>query len=115
VRIAKSSKEQDGYEAPDTTGARLSPGPEGARKSSSGDDKKISKTQFGFKSRGHFFWGLMWLLVLVLPWFIAIFWRAVILRCGDDELLIQVVMLASTAIVSAIASGAPPPAGARVS
>jgi hypothetical protein len=23
VRIAKSSKEQDGYEAPDTTGARL--------------------------------------------------------------------------------------------
>jgi len=24
VRIAKSSKEQDGYEAPDTTGARLS-------------------------------------------------------------------------------------------
>jgi hypothetical protein len=31
VRIAKSSKEQDEYEAPDTTGARLSPGPEGAR------------------------------------------------------------------------------------
>jgi hypothetical protein len=30
VRIAKSSKEQDGYEAPDTTGARLSPeAPEG--------------------------------------------------------------------------------------
>jgi hypothetical protein len=25
VRIAKSSKEQDGYEAPDTTGARLNP------------------------------------------------------------------------------------------
>jgi hypothetical protein len=25
VRIAKSSKEQDGYEAPDTTGARLDP------------------------------------------------------------------------------------------
>jgi hypothetical protein len=31
VRIAKSSKEQDGYEAPDTTGARLnSAAPEGA-------------------------------------------------------------------------------------
>ena len=30
MRIAKSSKEQDGYEAPDTTGARLSPeAPEG--------------------------------------------------------------------------------------
>ena len=29
MRIAKSSKEQDGYEARDTTGARLSPGPEG--------------------------------------------------------------------------------------
>ena len=21
-------------------------------------------------------WGLMWMLVLVLPWFVAIFWRA---------------------------------------
>jgi hypothetical protein len=51
VRIAKSSKEQDGYEAPDTTGARLnSAAPEGAPDANRrSGDKKISKTGFGFK------------------------------------------------------------------
>ena len=45
MRIAKSSKEQDGYEAPDTTGARLSPeAPEGtAGATSKVTPKKLAK------------------------------------------------------------------------
>jgi hypothetical protein len=51
VRIAKSSKEQDGYEAPDTTGARLNPeAPERHPGSHlQGGAKRISKTDFCFK------------------------------------------------------------------
>jgi hypothetical protein len=49
VRLAKSSKEQDGYEAPDTTGARLKPGPQGHPGATTGGDEKIIKTRSGFK------------------------------------------------------------------
>ena len=56
MRIAKSSKEQDGYETPDTTGARLHfPGPSGAREPPCGGDLEITKTVFGFKRGAEIF------------------------------------------------------------
>jgi putative membrane protein len=56
VRIAKSSNEQVGYERHRTrSGARLSPGPKGARTPPHGGDKKISKTRFGFKGTAKIF------------------------------------------------------------
>jgi hypothetical protein len=51
VRIAKSSKEQDGYEAPDTTGARLkSQDPEGVPAAAMATPKKFGSK--GKVSRG---------------------------------------------------------------
>jgi hypothetical protein len=61
VRIAKSSKEQDGYETPDMTGARLDfPSPSGAREPPCGGDLEIKKAVFGFKRESKNF-ALIWI------------------------------------------------------
>jgi len=55
VRIAKSSKEQDGYEAPDTTGARLARALEAPERHRQVTTGKIKKPDFGFKRGERFF------------------------------------------------------------